>query len=140
LLLRSRDLEVAMIEFDCPQCGEPMEVKNKMAGRKVRCVECDRLVRVPDDDDDYDDDDDFDSRSSRGRQRDEGLSGLELLLYGALCLAVPGVNVLVTSMLYYLWQSSQPKRASQINTLGFVIFGIHAVIICVIVMIRAANK
>jgi hypothetical protein len=97
-----------------------MEVKNRMAGRKVRCVECDRLVRVPDDD--------YDDELPRRRPIDEGLSTQELLMYGLICLFIPGVNVLVTSVLYYAWAGSQPKRASQINMLGFAIFGLHLLI------------
>lgn len=36
-----------LIEFECEECGELMEIKTRMAGRKVRCIECDQVVRVP---------------------------------------------------------------------------------------------
>ncbi len=36
-----------MIDFECPKCGEQMEIKTRMAGQQVRCVQCDKLVRVP---------------------------------------------------------------------------------------------
>jgi hypothetical protein len=36
-----------MIKFDCPECGEPMEIGDKMAGKEVRCRGCDEPVRVP---------------------------------------------------------------------------------------------
>ncbi|MBI2807356.1 MAG: hypothetical protein HYX68_20430 [Planctomycetes bacterium] len=115
-----------MIEFDCPKCGEPMEVKEHKAGERVRCVECDRLVRVPDR---YND-----RPIPRGRApRDQGLTGNEWLLYGLLCLFVPGVNVIFTSVLYYTWQRDQPTRAGQINMLGFGVFGIHVAAVAFIV-------
>ena len=36
-----------MLDFECPKCGELMEINTRMAGRQVRCVQCDKLVRVP---------------------------------------------------------------------------------------------
>lgn len=36
-----------LIGFECPKCGERMEIKSRMAGRQVSCVECKTLVRVP---------------------------------------------------------------------------------------------
>lgn len=40
-----------MIELQCPGCEHDFSVKNSLMGRSVRCPECDRKVRVPDDDD-----------------------------------------------------------------------------------------
>ena len=100
-----------MIAFECPQCGEEMEVASRMRGQKVRCVECERTVTVPDD-----------------RPDDPGLSPQEWWLFGFLFILIPAANVLVSSILYYVWRKKQPRRANQINTLGFIIFGCHVVI------------
>jgi hypothetical protein len=121
-----------MIEFDCPKCGEPMEIKNRMAGQKVRCVECDRLVRVPEEDDE----DDFPPRRRRGIAKRDSLSGQEFLLFGLLFLFVPVVNVWVSSILYYVWRSERPTRAHQVNMLGFAIFGLHILLVCLVQIVR----
>jgi hypothetical protein len=113
-----------MIAFDCPKCGEPMEVKNKMAGEKVRCVECDRLMRVPEEDD-YDEDA---PPRRRSKPKDDGLSPLEWALFTLLFLLIPCANVIVSSVLYYVWRADRPTRAFQINMLGFAIFGFHILI------------
>ena len=36
-----------MIEFDCPECGEEMEIPDRMAGKEVRCTGCDQWVDIP---------------------------------------------------------------------------------------------
>jgi hypothetical protein len=56
---------------------------------------------------------------------DTGLSNREYLIY-ALCFAVlPAVNVLVSSFLYYYWRKTNPRRAEQINRLGWRILVLH---------------
>jgi hypothetical protein len=120
-----------MIEFDCPKCGEPMEVKNRMAGEKVRCVGCDRLVRVPDDDDD----DERPVRRSRSRAQGDGLSTMEWIIYSIIFLLIPCANVLISSILYYVWRADRPTKASQINMLGFGIFGFHILLRILIAVI-----
>ena len=121
-----------MIEFDCPKCGETMEVKYKMAGQKVRCVSCDRLVRVPEDDED----DDLPPR--RSLKSDDGLSSQEWLLYGLAFLLVPAANVLVSSILYHVWRKDHPKRARQINMLGWAVLAIHVSLFCLIMILMIA--
>lgn len=37
-----------MIRFSCSHCDEEMEISDRMAGRKIDCVECGARVRVPD--------------------------------------------------------------------------------------------
>jgi predicted RNA-binding Zn-ribbon protein involved in translation (DUF1610 family) len=37
-----------VIEFECFRCGEELEISSRMAGRQIRCLECEALVRVPD--------------------------------------------------------------------------------------------
>jgi hypothetical protein len=71
---------------------------------------------------------------------DEGLTGTEYLLYTLLFLAIPIVNVLVSSILYYTWRSSAPKKANQINTLGFIIFGLHVVLTIVVTYLRGGGQ
>jgi hypothetical protein len=36
-----------MIKFRCIECGEKMEIKRKMSGKRVRCIECGELTDVP---------------------------------------------------------------------------------------------
>src|SRR5262249_44822940 len=43
-------------------------------------------------------------------------------------LLVRWVNVVAGSFLFPLWGTDQPRRASQINLLGFLVFGIHVVL------------
>ena len=71
-----------MIKFDCPNCDEEMEIADRMAGRKIECVNCAKRVRVPDDELE-DDDEEFDdrpprrSRSNRPRRKHETKSKAE---------------------------------------------------------------
>jgi hypothetical protein len=110
-----------MISFECPECGEEMDIGDKMEGKEVRCVGCKEWVDVPER-----------SRKRRGgrraAERDAGLSGQDLALFALAFVLFPGVNVIASSVLYYVWKSDKPKRASQINLLGFAIFGFHVVI------------
>lgn len=77
-------------------------------------------------------------RRQHRRAREQGLSGGEFALFSLLFL-VPGINVLVSSILYYVWRSEQPRRANQINTLGFAILGIELLLGCVIGMLIHAR-
>jgi hypothetical protein len=110
-----------MIRFECPECDEKMEVNRRMAGRQVRCVGCQRMVEVPNDDDDKD-------RPISIKKKDVGLSGGEYALYTLLFLFIPCANVLVSSILYYVWRAKTPRRANQINMLGFMIFGLNILV------------
>jgi hypothetical protein len=59
---------------------------------------------------------------------DTGLSNREYLIY-ALCFAVlPAVNALVSSFLYYYWRKTNPRRAEQINRLGWRVAVLHLLI------------
>jgi len=119
-----------MIEFDCPECGEPLEISDRMAGKRVRCLGCAEDVEVPD----Y-----SSSRPSRRRprKRDIGLSGQEFLLYTLLFLFVPVANVFVSSILYYVWRGDQPRRANQINLLGFAVFGFQVLFWGLLIVLAA---
>jgi hypothetical protein len=105
-----------------------------MAGQKVRCVGCDRLVRVPENDED----DDLPPR--RLLKSDEGLSSQEWLLYGVAFLLVPAANVLVSSILYHVWRRDHPKRATQINMLGWAVLAIHVSLFCLIMILMIAAR
>jgi hypothetical protein len=35
------------IEFDCPQCGEPIKMSRDLAGKNAPCPECKRIIKVP---------------------------------------------------------------------------------------------
>lgn len=112
-----------MIEFDCSHCGEPMEIRSDMAGRRVRCVACDEVSVVP--------------SAGRPQRRvrsahlvadDEGLSGGEWASYSVLFAFIPAVNVVVSSVLYYVWRDSRPAASRQVNLLGFLMFAIHVLL------------
>src|SRR5262249_13831336 len=92
--------------FECEACGEEMEMHDRMAGRRVKCLKCGEKVPVP----------------VPVGMDDPGLSTSDYLLFGLLFLVIPAANVVVSSILYYVWKHEQPKRAAQINTLGFLIF------------------
>jgi hypothetical protein len=109
-----------------------MEIGDRMAGREVRCVGCEHWVDVPE--------------RPRGGRRirsadlvddDDGLSGAEWAIFAALFFIVPAVNVLVSSVLYYVWRSTQPRRANQINLLGFLVFGCHVLLAILIGVIAS---
>jgi hypothetical protein len=63
-------------------------------------------------------------RSERPRDtpKSDGLSLAEFLIYPPLFLILPGACVIVSSVLYYVWRGSQPRKASQINWIGFIVF------------------
>jgi hypothetical protein len=141
-----------MIDFDCPECGEPMQIGDRMAGREIRCVRCDEWVEVPHsrrrerprDDRDRDDDPERDrddrpprKKNKSRRVRETGLSPPEWILFPLVFLIFPGINVIASSILYYVWRSSQPTRATQINLLGFGSFIIHLGITVIIVVLRS---
>jgi len=69
----------------------------------------------------------FHAPNSRGPQPgqtvDTPLSKNEYLIYTIAFLFIPCVNVLVSSILYYIWRAKQPNRANQMNRLGFMVFG-----------------
>ena len=109
-----------MINFQCPACGEKMEIGERMAGSEVRCVGCDEWVDVP-------------VRARRVRsahlvEDDDGLSGTNYALLGLAFFFIPIVNVIVSSVLYYAWRDTRPRAANQVNALGFLIFGAHVLL------------
>ncbi len=109
-----------IIVFRCPECDEEMEIHPRRSGEYVQCVECGEDVQVP--------------RQRRDvRKDDPGLSTSEYLLFGLLFLCVPIANVVVSSILYYLWKATQPRRANQINTLGFLVFGFHVILMVLVI-------
>ncbi len=63
--------------------------------------------------------------SEKPGRSNEGLSGKEYLLFSLLFLVLPAACVIVSSVLYYVLKKDQPRRANQINTLGFIIFGVQ---------------
>jgi hypothetical protein len=100
-----------MIIFRCPACRQEMEIEDRMAGKSVACVRCGGPVTLP--------------TAAERRVAEEGLSTREWVLYTVLFACIPLVNVIASSVLYYVWRAKRPRRASQINRLGFVIFGCH---------------
>lgn len=56
---------------------------------------------------------------------EDGLSMTAYLVYSLCFLFLPGVCVVVSSVLYYWWKESKPRQANQINRLGFIIVGMH---------------
>lgn len=92
-----------------------------MAGRRVECVECGERFRIPDDPPDW--------------ESDEGFSSNEWVMFALLFFLIPAANVFVSSILYYVWKKSHPRRSSHINALGFIVFGIHFVLGLVILVI-----
>ena len=117
-----------MIEFDCPECGEPMEIRDRMAGEQIRCVGCRAWIEVP-----------RRRRAARRLLEDNGLTGGEWALFAVMFALIPVVNVVVSSVLYYVWRNTQPRRANQINLLGFLIFGFHILVGILIAVLRSRN-
>jgi hypothetical protein len=110
------DQTLIMIKFSCPLCNEKMEIDDEMVGRKVPCIRCDELIEVPEP-----------IREQPAAERfktdkGNGLSSTEFLLFGLLFFFIPFANVIVSSVLYYIWRADQPRRANQINMLGFAVF------------------
>jgi DNA-directed RNA polymerase subunit RPC12/RpoP len=108
-----------MIIFKCPECREEMEIPERMVGSEVRCVECGERVLVP---------------------APRRLTGSEWLLFALLFFFIPAANVLVSSILYYVWKSDHPERARQINLLGFLIFGLHGLIGVLVLVLAEGFK
>jgi hypothetical protein len=119
-----------MIRFDCPECGEEMEIKDRMAGKEVPCVNCDKMIEVPEESRPR-------KRKKRRRPRpaEDTLSTLEWVLFSIVFFLFPCVNVLVSSILYYVWRAEWPTRAYQINSLGWIIFGSQIVLRILVYMV-----
>ncbi len=60
---------------------------------------------------------------------DPGLTGTEYAIYGVVFLVLPGINMLLSSALYYAWRGDKPVRAKQINRLGWMIFGLQFLLV-----------
>lgn len=58
-----------------------------------------------------------------------GLSTLEWVLYTLGFLIIPFANVILSSVLYYVWRADKPRKANQINRLGFIIFGVNLLVL-----------
>jgi DNA-directed RNA polymerase subunit RPC12/RpoP len=114
-----------MIEFDCPECGALNEASDRKAGRRVRCRKCDERIDVPD------------NRPKKRRRdpppaprlRDE-LTIQEYVIYGLMFLVSPGINVAVSTFFYFNWKETLPTKAYQINQLGWVVFGMQFLPVC----------
>ncbi len=65
------------------------------------------------------------------------MTAQEWWLYGILFVLIPAANVFISSILYYVWKSERPKKAGQINMLGFLIFLFHVMIGGLIVILRS---
>jgi hypothetical protein len=77
---------------------------------------------------DLPDEDDRPRGGREGRTPDKGMSTNEWVAFPILFLAVPMVNVILSSTLYYVWKDNHPRKATQINLLGFAVFGIHVLL------------
>lgn len=57
------------IQFECSDCGKSLRVKDEFAGKKLRCPECETVLKIPEADDGeaefYDDDEEQEQRASR---------------------------------------------------------------------------
>jgi hypothetical protein len=110
-----------------------MTIGERMVGRDVPCARCDAPVRVPEE-----------SVPRGGAQRrkfaaDPGLTRKQYWLYALLFLFVPYACVFVSSILYYVWKADRPKSANQINTLGFIIFGINLLVGAILYLLLNRN-
>jgi hypothetical protein len=102
-----------MITIRCPGCRRPLKAAEEMIGETISCSDCGELVTVPR------------YPIQRPEPRQDGLTTGEFWMFSILFLLIPIVNVIVSSVLYYSWKNSQPRRANQINAMGFIIFGFH---------------
>jgi hypothetical protein len=41
-------VDEGLIPMDCPDCDDPLEISERMAGRDTRCPNCRAPIRVPD--------------------------------------------------------------------------------------------
>ncbi|PQO35243.1 hypothetical protein C5Y96_09380 [Blastopirellula marina] len=69
----------------------------------------------------------------------DSLSLSEFIAYGLAFLFLPILCVLVSSLLYYVWKSSSPWKAQQINLLGFGVFFLHILFGCVLGMLAEGS-
>ncbi len=102
-----------MIEYECPECGEPMESPDLMAGNIEECLECKAQVKVPIPDDPQISPEDQIEGSTDSiwadAESDDGAIGKAVL---GLCLVVSGfvayaggfaIHVWVTHLAYTHW-------------------------------------
>jgi hypothetical protein len=123
-----------VIDFDCPACGQRIEIGDRMEGKKVRCPECDETVRVPEREEEYEERPRKRRRPRRSAAPEDDLAPIEWLLFGLLFL-IPCANVVISSVLYYVWKSERPTRAAHVNMLGIGIFVCEFVFFCLIGLI-----
>lgn len=66
------------ISFSCPECGRKYDLKDELAGKKIKCRGCEAAIRVPDndDEDDFPDLDDAAEDESTGNAEDDFLKDL----------------------------------------------------------------
>ncbi|PJB36906.1 MAG: hypothetical protein CO108_22270 [Deltaproteobacteria bacterium CG_4_9_14_3_um_filter_63_12] len=90
----------------CQACGTPNDDNN------FKCIQCGGVLPRAEL-----------AGPQPGQTVDTPLSKNEYLIYTIAFLFIPCVNVLVSSILYYIWRAKQPNRANQMNRLGFMVFG-----------------
>ncbi|HET6426064.1 MAG TPA: CocE/NonD family hydrolase [Planctomycetaceae bacterium] len=66
------------ISFSCPECGRKYDLKDELAGKKIKCRGCEAAIRVPDTDevDDLDDFEEPEANESAGSAEDDFLQDL----------------------------------------------------------------
>ena len=113
-----------MIVFDCPECGEEMEVSDRKAGHHVHCVNCGAFIEVRER---------APSTKKRKRKRKEKrrpdyLEGWEYAMYGTIFALSPCINAIISMVLHAFWNEQYPMRAYQINQLSWIIFAVQFIL------------
>ena len=76
------------------------------------------------------------SLPTRQKQNDAGLSVGGQFRFGVIFFIIPGVCVLLSSILYYVWRESTPTKAKQINRLGWTVCFLQILLVAVFAINR----
>jgi len=74
---------------------------------------------------------------SQSGANDPGLSYKWYAVFATAFFLIPAVNVLVSSVLYYVWKRNNPRAAKQINNLGFIVLGLQVLLYFLIATVLA---
>jgi hypothetical protein len=68
------------------------------------------------------------------------LSSREWTVFAVFFMLIPYACVLVSSTLYYVWRKERPKKAKQINLLGFAVFAVQLLVYFLYAYIAAGSS
>ena len=128
----------------CLKCKETFPAEEEMLGKEMNCPLCNEKIHIPDKTKSCEfcgeeilriaqkckHCGEFTENITNKNPIQSSKEELEwfwyLLIWGGLIIpcAGPGIIVVVSSIMYYIWKKEYPNKANKINKLGWIVFGV----------------